>query len=585
MPLFASDAVKLLSAAVPEIADDQLAAELVKPPKPEMGDLGWPCFALAKSRKKAPPAIAGEIAGALADAPGFARSPFAEIRAVGPYVNFIYRGDALAGAAVGRALENPDAWGASAEGAGKTVVIDYSSPNIAKPLGVHHIRSTMIGASLARIFRALGWKVVTVNHLGDWGTTFGQLMVSYKEAESASPGQRVDVHSLLRFYIQFHAAAGEDESLKDEARDWFRKLEAGDPEAVRLWKIFLEESLKDLKKLYKRLNVDFDHYLGESFYNDRMDATLARLRAKNLLKNSDGAEVVDLEDLGMPPLLAVKRDGASTYATRDLAAAEYRRDAFHFDLSLYVVANQQELHFRQVFAALERMGHDWARGCEHVKFGMLAFAPGVFGEERATGATRKGQVLFLEEVLDKAVERAKGIILENAREPEATENADRLAETIGVGAVVFSEFLQRRSRDVLFSWERALNLHGDSGPYLQYTHARLCSVARKAGIGANPGAVDWKRLETPLEREIMLALSGFGDVVASAAREREPSLIATYLLDLSALFNRMFTDKDRHRIVTGDAELTAARAALAAAVRVTLARGLFLMGIEAPERM
>lgn len=561
--------------------EDPLAIQplFVRPPKPEMGDLGFPCFSLAKTLRKPPPTLAQELAENIEKG-----EPFEEIRAEGPYLNFRISLEALSSATLQKILTDPERWGRSQQGEGKTVVIDYSSPNIAKPLGVHHIRSTILGAALARLYAACGWKVVTINHLGDWGTNFGQLMVSYQRACREHPEVPVDVHALLRLYQSFHAAAEEDDRLEEEARMWFKKLEEGDEEARRLWRIFVEESLRDLQRLYDRLGVTFDAYLGESFFNDKIPQTLERLQAKGLLQESEGATVVDLTEEGMPPCLILKRDGATTYATRDLAAAEYRYATYGFNRCLYVVANQQELHFRQVFAVLRKMGYSWAEGMVHVKFGMLSFGPGIFGEEAATGSTRRGQVIFLEEVLDRAVSKAKTIILENAREQEVIDEADTLAEKVGVGAVIFTEFLQRRMKDVLFMWERALNLLGDSGPYLQYTHARLHSVKRKYGKEI-PSSLPWYRLTSPLEREILIELSLFPSEIERAVTEDEPSILADYLLHLAAAFNRFFTDKEQHRILGEDEELSLARMGLVEAVRITLARGLMLLGLAAPERM
>ncbi|MDR0363339.1 MAG: arginine--tRNA ligase [Planctomycetota bacterium] len=561
----------------------ELTAQMVRPPSPDMGDVGFPCFTLAQKLRRAPPKIAAELAGKITFAEG---GVFECAKAVGPYLNFTLSPGILAEKTVGVAIGNPRHWGRSDDGAGKTVIVEYSSPNIAKPLGVHHIRSTMIGAALARIYRARGWNVVEMNFLGDWGTTFGQLMVAYKREEMKNPNQPVDVHSLLQLYLKFHEDADGDETLKDEAREWFLRLERGDAEALRLWKVFRDESLKELIKLYERMNVRFPEsaFKGEAFYNDRMDGTIRRLGEKGLLKESQGATVVDLEMYGMPPCIIKKKDGATIYATRDLASAEYRHETYRFDKSLYVVANQQELHFRQVFKTLELMGYDWAKNCEHVKFGMLSFGPGVFGEEAATGSTRKGRVIFLEDVLDRAVEQARTLIKENARGDEVRANAAKLAEHVGVGAVVFSEFLQRRTKDVVFTWDKALNLHGDSGPYLQYTHARLSSVLRKGG-DRPPETPNWKRLSTRLEKEVMLKLAEYGDALALAVKENEPSLVATHMLELAADFNRMFTDKETHRLISDDAELTSARLALVEAVRLTIATGLALLGLSAPDAM
>lgn len=584
----------------------QIAAQVQRPPQPEMGDLGFPCFALAKTLKKAPPAIAQEIAAGvtLAGADG---ALFASVKPVGPYVNFVAAADALTGASVVAGLR-PD-WGADTSGAGKTVVIDFSSPNIAKPLGVHHIRSTMIGAALARLYEACGWRVVKVNHLGDWGTNFGQLMVAFKAAEAAGRNPGTDIDSQLKLYIEYHNAKDDNPALEDEARGWFKKLEDGDAEATRLWRIFLDESIIGLKKLYARLNVVFDYYTGESFFNDKMEATAARIKDKGILEESEGALVVRLEDMGMDaPCLIRKTDGATTYATRDLAAAEYRQSEYQFNKCLYVVANQQELHFRQIFSVLKKMGYGWAEGCEHVKFGMLSFGPGVFGEERTTGSTRKGNVIFLEDVLNRSVAEARKIIEENAREDEVKNQAVALAEQVGVGAIIFTEFMQRRQKDVIFTWEKALNMHGDSGPYLQYTHARLCSLIRASlwsvsenmrtfmALFSRPGEhteafiavkdeTDFTLIKSNLEKSVMLKLAEFPEIVQRTVIENEPSMVAEYLLELCTVFNRMYADKQGHQIITDDAALTSARVTLVAAVKNTLARGLALLGLGAPERM
>ena len=567
---------------------DEVEAQLVKPPQPEMGDVGFPCFTLAKAMRKAPPAIAAELAGRIDFTGG---GVFIEARAVGPYVNFVLNTPYLAEKTAGVALADPHAWGRSTEGEGRTVIVEYSSPNIAKPLGVHHIRSTMLGAALARVYRARGWNVVEMNHLGDWGTTFGQLMVSYKEKEKEHPDQPVDIHSLLELYIKFHSDADADDTLKDEARAWFKRLEDGDPEAVRLWKIFREESLKALKKLYSRMNVHFpeEGFKGEAFYNDKMDATIARLEAKGLLNDSTeeefrGMQVVDLSEWGMKPCIIRKSDGATIYATRDLASAEYRHATYNFDKSLYIVANQQELHFRQIFKVLELMGYDWARDCEHVKFGMLAFGPGVFAATATTAATKKGRTIFLEDVLDRAVEKARELILDNARSDEVKNNIDVLAEQVGVGAVIFSEFTQRRMKDVSFTWDKVLSLHGDSGPYIQYTHARLSSMFRKYGKTL-PSAPRWELVDQPLAKELFVKLSEYQDALSGAERENEPSLVATYLLELCAVFNRIYTDKENWRFITDDAELTSARMAMVEALRLTLAHGMEILGLAAPEAM
>ena len=548
-------------------------------PNPEMGDFGMPCFPFAKALKKAPAAIAQELAATLG-----VQAPFVAVTATGPYLNFRIAPASFANDVLNAARDRAKPWGSGTSGAGKTVLVDYSSPNIAKPLAIHHIRSTIIGAALARLYALSGWNVERVNHLGDWGTNFGQLMVSYKKEEAA--GKSVDIHELLRLYIRFHQDAADDESLQGEAKAWFVKLEQGDAEARRLWKIFCDESLKSFQALYKKLNVGFDHYIGESFYNDLIDATLQRIADKGLSEMSEGALVVKFPEAdNMPPCLLRKQDGSTLYATRDLAAAEYRHGRFGFDKCLYVVANQQELHFRQVFGVLKRMGYAWADGMEHVKFGMLSFGEGVFEDGvRVTGSTRKGRIVFLEDVLEKAKARAKDLILENARDDEVRAGAEALAETIGTGAVIFNEFIQRRMKDVIFTWDRALNLQGDSGPYLQYTHARLSSVLRKYGA-ALPETIDFSPLATPVELDVVRCIARFPEVVERATRDCEPAMVAEYLLGLSAEFNRFFTDKANHRIIGDDAALTVARVGLTDAVRRVLAVGLGVLGLDAPERM
>ncbi len=577
MKHFYNAAAKILAPAI-DMEVSEVEGLLLLPPKPELGDIGFPCFSLAKKLRNAPPKIAAEIVKKLEIV-----EPFAEINPVGPYINFVLSQKALTEAAVTSALSKD--WGNSKEGKGKTVVIDYSSPNIAKPLGVHHIRSTMLGAALSRLYATTGWNVVTVNHLGDWGTNFGQLMVAYTAAKNAGENPQTDIDSQLKLYVKYHDLKESDPTLEDEARNWFKKLEDNDKESVQLWTIFRDESIKGLEKLYARLNVNFDHYTGESFYNNKMAATANRIKEKGILEQSQGALVVNLEESAgiKEPCLIQKSDGATTYATRDLSAAEYRHSEYNFEKSLYVVANQQELHFRQIFSVLKRMGYDWANGCEHVKFGMLSFGAGVFGEERTTGSTRKGNVIFLEDVLNRSVEKAREIISENARDEEVKAEIDNLSEAVGVGAIIFTEFMQRRSKDVVFTWDKALNMQGESGPYLQYTHARLSSVIKKADIDTS--GADLTKLTSRLERNLMLKLGDFPTIIKTSTKENEPSMVAEYLLDLCSEFNRMYADKQNHQIITKDKKLSAARVQLVEATRNTLAKGLTLLGLSAPSRM
>ncbi|MBN1256204.1 MAG: arginine--tRNA ligase [Planctomycetes bacterium] len=570
------------------LPSEEVAAMFVTPPDSSMGDIGLPCFPLAKKLQQSPAQIASKLSTQLELPEGFSK-----ISTTGPYLNFTIDRQKMFNRFLAGVRSTAKPFGASEIGKGQTVVMDYSHPNIAKPLAIHHVRSTIIGAALCRLYKFLGYTVEGVNHLGDWGTNFGQLMVSYKRYEAAQPDQEVNITRLLEMYIQFHKDAGNEEGLDDQAREWFVKLESGDPEAVRLWELFREESLNAFKKLYRRFGIEFEHYIGESFFNDKMEATLERIAAKGISEISEGALVVKFEDDKMPPCLLRKSDGSTLYATRDLAAAEYRYERWHFAKCLYVVANQQELHFRQVFGVLEKMGYDWAKNCEHIKFGMLAFGPDVFPTEeeddtafgrRTTGSTRRGHIVFLEEVLDRARDKARDLVVDNAREDEVLQHADELAEMIGVGAIVFNELAQRRVKDVLFTWDKALNLHGDSGPYLQYTHARLSSVLRKYGKEL-PEEIDYSTLGTEAEAEVAKAVAAFPEIIERAVRENEPSVVSDYLLALCSEFNRFFTDKVTHRIISDEEALTLARVGLVDCVRTVLATGLGLLGIQAPERM
>lgn len=568
--------------SISELETSEILSAIVTPPDPKMGDLGFPCFQLAKSLKKSPVEIAKDFAEKAESNPAFSK-----IAAVGPYLNFTINSSAMFNQVLNSIRDNAKAFGSSNMGEGKTVVIDYSSPNIAKPLAIHHIRSTIIGAALCRIYRFTGFKVEAVNHLGDWGTNFGQLMVSYKKEKAVNPDKKVDISELLRLYIQFHKDAEEDEALQDEAKEWFVKLENGDREAVELWQMFCDESLKSFKELYARLGVDFDHYTGESFFNDKMEATLKRIADKGLSEESEGALVVKFEDEEIPPCLLRKNDGSTLYATRDLSAAEYRYETFKFDKCLYVVANQQELHFRQVKKVLKMMGHDWAENLLHIKFGMLSFGSGVFdGQdgERVTGSTRKGNIVFLEDVLDKAKEKARKLLEEGSRDPEIAGKIEELSEDIGVGAIIFNELGQRRMKDVIFTWDKALNLQGDSGPYLQYTHARLSSVLAKFGKEI-PQEIDFSPLGSEAETELVKTMAKFPEVVERSVNENEAAIISDFLLSLCSAFNRFFTDKANHRIITEDEKLTLARVGLVESVRKVLAIGLSLLGIKAPEKM
>ncbi|HET7559690.1 MAG TPA: arginine--tRNA ligase, partial [Limnochordia bacterium] len=484
------------------------------PPDPKLGAYAFPCFTLARTLRKAPPVIAADLVERLKGQPGFDEWCDA-VEAVGAYVNFQLRPDALARAVLGAVLSAGERYGAGTLGQGKRVVIDYSSPNMAKPLGVHHIRSTGIGNSLHRIYRFLGYEVVAINFLGDWGKTFGELVVAYRKWGDPAALEAEPIKELLRVYVKFNQEVAADPALDDQGRAAFKALEDGDPEVTTLWERFRELSISAFERIYERMGVHFDVYSGESVYAHADEAVLAALAAKGLVAESEGATVVELE--GMPPCLLKKSDGATLYALRDLAAAMDRWEQYRFDKSLYVVDVAQSLHFKQLFGVLGRLEAPWADRLEHVSFGRYSFADGSM-------STRRGRIVFLEDVFDEAVRRVRAVIAE--RNPELPD-AERVAEQVGVGAVLFFDLKHSRVRDITFSWEEAVNLEGDTGPYLQYTHARIASLLRRGGW--DPGAAilaqaaaDLEALDAPEAIALIKHLDDFGRVVERAGAENEP---------------------------------------------------------------
>jgi len=547
----------------------QIEALLATPPNPEMGDVAFPCFPLAKTLRKAPNAIAQELAAAIP-----AAGVVAEVRPTGPYLNFFVHRAALIEGTLRTVEEQGKDFGRSALGEGQTVVIDFSSPNIAKHLSVGHLRSTVIGNSIYRIYAFLGYKVVGVNHFGDWGTQFGQLFVAFKRWGSEERLEAEPIKELNEMYVRFHREAESDPSLMDEARAWFKKLEDGDPEAQALWEHFKAVSLAEFQKAYDRLGVHFDSYSGEAFFNDKMQATIERIEAKGIARISDDALVVDVDEVGknIPPCLIRKQDGSTLYATRDICAAEYRRETYHCDRIFYVVGSPQKLHFQQVFEVLRRMGYEWSANCVHIDFGQI-----LFGEGKKM-SSRKGNVILLKDVLDEAVARAAKTIED--KNP-GLENKQEVAEAVGIGAVIFADLSSRRIKDVSFSWDEILNFEGETGPYVQYTHVRACSVIEKYGKPVR-GDADLAPLAEPEEFELAKVLATFADAVERAGREHEPSVVARYLLDLCGLFNSYY---HKHQVLGNSDELTDARIVLVDAVRQVLANGMELLGLRAPRKM
>ncbi len=545
------------------------------PSDPRMGDLALPCFKLAGQLRKSPAAIAESIAAACR------QEDFPEIEkieAVKGYVNIQFQFSYRASLLFQAILEEGERFGSSTNGEGKTIVLDYSSPNIAKPFSVGHLRSTVIGHAVANLLAYQGYRCVRVNHLGDWGTQFGKLIVAFHlwggevDLDGESP-----IKALLELYVRFHKVAEEDPSLEDQAREWFRRLENGDSEAVEIWARFKSLSLKEFERMYHRLGVHFDSYDGEAFYNDKMTAVIDRLQGRGLLVESRGARIVDLEPYGLTPLLIQRSDDASLYATRDLAAAYYRWETFHFHKNLYFVATQQNEHFRQIFKTLELLGEPWAGDCEHVAFGLISFAEG-------TMSTRKGKVIFLEDVLDQAVERVDRIIAE--KNPDL-KNRSEIAEQVGVGAIRFYDLSRRRIKDWAFDWDRILNFDGETGPYVMYSYARLRSILRKGrdkGLAPSPAIedIDFAALDNPEARDLIRVLEGFESHLQRAADQHEPSILAQTLVDIADQSNRFY---NAHHVLVEEPEIASTRLLLVACVATLLKIGLNLLGLSAPEEM
>lgn len=563
-------AVHALADAVPA---GELEALLEVPPNPDMGDYSLPCFKLSKVLRKAPPAIAEELRAGLADK---LPAGIARVEAVNGYLNFFLDPAGFAAAVIDSVAEAGEHYGADKIGEGQTVVIDYSSPNIAKPFHVGHLRSTMIGQALANIHRFLGFRVVGINHLGDWGTQFGKQIVAYKKWGDKAEVEKHDVRELVRLYVRFHQEAEQDPALEDEARAAFVKLEQGDPEAVELWQWFKDVSYRHFNRIYGLLGVKFDSDAGESFYIDKSRDVVAELREKGLLSEDEGALIVRLDEWNMPPALIIKKDGATLYHTRDIAAALYRKQTYDFDKCIYVTDYAQNLHFAQWFKVIELMGQDWHDRLVHVPFGRVSLEGEGF-------STRKGNTIWLEELLEQAIEKTLDII--NEKNPEL-ENKEEVARQVGVGAVIFNDLSTNRIKDVIFSWENALNFDGETGPYVQYAHARGCSLLRKAaevyGDKAEAGEYDAALLGDAEALAVLKAIGAFPEKVRLAMEKLEPSIISRHLIDLAQSFNRFYHGSP---ILVDDAALRTARLRLVRAFVTTLKVGLGLIGLAAPEKI
>lgn len=544
---------------------DKIESLIEIPPKSDMGDFAFPCFQLAKVMKKAPNMIAKDIADVIN------KDGFEKVESLGPYINFFMDKVKFSESIVNEILSEKDSYGSSKIGDGKRYLVEYSSPNIAKPFHVGHLFTTAIGNALYKMLKFEGYDTVRINHLGDWGTQFGKLISSYKRWGNEEAIEKSPITELLRIYVKFHDEAEKNPSLEDEGRMYFKKLEEGDNEAVELWKRFKDLSLKEFNNIYSILGVDFDSWAGESFYNDKMDIVVKELEEKNVLTDSNGAKVVMLDEYNMPPCIVVKSDGASIYATRDLAAAMYRKKHYNFDKCIYVVGKDQILHFKQVFKTLELAGHTWAKDCVHIPFGLVKFA------DRKL-STRKGNVVLLEELLKEAV--AKTLETINVKNPELKEK-EMVAKKIGIGAVLFTYLKNSREKDIVFDWDEMLSFEGETGPYVQYSYARAKSILRKAE-GIN-GDADFSKLTSKEEFELTKVLEGFNKAILLAIDRLEPSVVTRYTIEVAKAFNKFY---NAHSVLNlEDTGLKVARLKLIEATAQVIKNSLNLIGINVVEEM
>lgn len=545
------------------LSEEDVYAMIELPPNTEMGDFALPCFRLAKAMRRAPALIAQQIA---AEYP--TDEIVGEVSAVNGYVNFKIDRALWSKQTLEAVLSAREKYGSGEDGKGKTVCIEYSSVNIAKPFHIGHLSSTVIGSALYKLHKFLGYPSVAINHLGDYGTQFGKLISAYKRWGSREEIEKGGLRALNALYVRFHEEAEKDPSLEDEARAFFKKIEEKDEESVQLFEWFKELTLKDVGRIYDLLDVHFDSWAGESFYIDKMQPVIDELREKGLLVESEGAQIVDLSAYDMPPCLVLRSDGASLYATRDLAAAIYRKETYDFYKSLYVVAYQQNLHFKQFFKVLELMGKEWAKDLVHVAYGMVSL-------EEGSMSSRRGRVVYLEDVINKCIEKARGII---AEKNPSLENKDEIAKTVGVGAVIFGALYNNKIKDITFSYDKVLNFEGETSCYVQYTCARANSVLEKGGAAR---ACEAKEV-CPQEFELVKQLAEFPAMLRDALDKYEPCFIARYAVDLAQKFNKFYFDCS---ILNAEEQTRAFRLALTEATLVVLKNALSLLGIGVPEKM
>ena len=557
--LIASELAKVIDS----LDQDAILNLLEQPKSSDLGDIAFPAFSLAKVERKAPQAIAADIAEKID------QSAFEKVVATGPYVNFFLDKSQISDQVIKSVIQAGADYGQQDEGHGQNITIDLSSPNIAKPFSVGHLRSTVIGDALSNIFRKMGYNTIKINHLGDWGKQFGLLMVAYKKWGKKEAVETNPIDELLKLYVRINAEIENDPKLDEEGRLWFKKLEDGDPEATELWQWFRDESLVEFNRIYKLLGVEFDSLNGEAFYNDKMDEAVQILEEKGLLKESKGASIVELDDVNLPPAMIKKSDGATLYITRDIATAIYRARTYNFVKNIYAVGQEQSNHFRQLKAVLKKMGFEWSDDMIHVDFGLVT-------KNRQKLSTRKGNIILLEPTLQEAISRAKAQIEE--KNPEL-ENKEEVAHAVGVGAVKFYDLKTDRRNGYDFDLEAMVSFEGETGPYVQYAYARIQSILRKANF--TPSADATYSLSDPESWEIIKLLQDFARVVKRAAENYDPSLIAKYAINLAQAFNKYYA----HTRILDESPERDSRLALSYSTAVVLKEALRLLGVDAPEKM
>ena len=562
--------IAIAIAETTNLNSEELENYIEIPPNSDLGDYAFPCFKLAKDLRKAPPMIANDIKENIK----IDESIIEKIDVVGGYLNIFINKETLVKNVLEEVAKQKEKYGSSNVGQGKNIVIDYSAPNIAKPFHIGHLRSTVIGGALYKIYNFLGYNSVGINYLGDWGLQFGKVMAGISLWKDEYDFENDEMASILKTYIRFNQEEKEKTELTDLARQYFKRLEDGEPEVVKTWEHIRKISLDNYEKTYKLLNSKFDSYNGEAYYNDKMDPVVDELNQKGLLKESQGAQVVDLEEYNMPPCIIITSAGTTIYATRDLASLKDRINKYDFDKAIYVVGNEQQLHFKQVFKVLELMGYEeYAKNCVHVPFGLVVDKDG----EKI--GSRKGNSVFLEDILNEAIDKVKDIMDE--KNPDI-EGKDEIARKVGVGAIIFNDLSNSRIKDEIFDWDMLLNFQGETGPYIQYIYVRTNSLLNKAGYIPDIADIDFAKLSEKEAIDAIKLIYQFNDVIQNAADKNEPSILARYLIDLSQSFSAFYNE---HKIITDDKNVQDARLFLSLAVGIVLKTGVELLGMEMPDKM